>query len=118
MSEENRDGANVLARWHAAVNAGDVDGAAALCTEDVAVRGPRGTGYGRQLVRDWLTRSGIRLEPQEPFRDSDGRFVVRETAQWTTAVSDPKDTYCVFTVRSGLVASIARYDDRAEIPAV
>ena len=28
------------------------------------MRGPRGTGHGHDLMRGWLTRSGIRLVPQ------------------------------------------------------
>ncbi len=105
-----------LQRWHEAVNAGDVEAAAMLCTDDVAVRGPRGVGHGRQLVRDWLSRSGIRLTPLDPLVLSDGRVVVRERAQWTTAVSEPVETWCVYEVRDGLVSAIARYDDRDEIP--
>lgn len=105
-----------LQRWHDAVNAADLDAVTALCTDDIAVRGPRGVGHGHQLVRDWLTRSGIRLEPSTPLVEADGRFVVRERARWTAAVSDPVDTWCVFEVRDGLVCSIARYDDEREIP--
>lgn len=108
--------AAALRRWHEAVNAADLDAVAALCTVDVAVRGPRGVGHGRQLVRDWLTRSGIRLEPLEPLIGDGGRFVIRERAQWTTAASDPVDTWCVFEVRDALISSIARYDTHVEIP--
>ena len=108
--------AEALRRWHEAVNAADLDAVAALCTEDVAVRGPRGVGHGRQLVRDWLTRSGIRLEPLEPLVEQDGRFVLRERARWTTVAGEPVDTWCVFQVRDGLVSSIARYDTRDEVP--
>ena len=111
-----------LRRWHDAANAGDVEGAVRECAGDVSVRGPRGTGQGHQLVRDWLTRSGIRLEPLEDLGDlqdtaeRDGRYVVRERAQWTTAVSEPVETHCVFVVYDALVRSIARYDDPAQVP--
>jgi len=116
------DMATVLQRRHASVNAGDIDAAAGLCSEDVAVVGPRGTGHGRDLVRAWLVRSGIRLEPQEDFNERDGRVVVRETARWTTATDpdgapiEPATTWCVFTVDQGLVSSIARFDTESEIP--
>ena len=83
-SSGNQDVA-VLAAWHDAVNAGDVEAAVGWCSDDVAVQGPRGVGHGHDLVRSWLQRSGIRLEPQEEFVLSDGRFVVREVARWTTA---------------------------------
>lgn len=112
----------VLDRWHAAVNAGDVDAVAALCSETVAVAGPRGLGHGRDLVRAWLLRSGIRLEPQEDLVEREGRVVVRETARWTTATApdgapvEPATTWCVFTVEQGLVTSIARFDTEAAVP--
>jgi ketosteroid isomerase-like protein len=117
------DPAAALQEWHDAVNAGDVDAAVACCTEDVAIVGPRGIGHGHDLVRGWLTRSGIRLEPQEPLVEADGRFVVREVARWTTAGApqgaplEPTETWCVFTVSGGKVASIARFESPSDIPA-
>ncbi len=106
----------VLLRWHDAVNTGNIEAAVRECTPDVAVRGPRGVGHGHQLVRDWLTRSGIRLTPLEEMVERDGRYVVRERARWTTVEADPVETYCVFVLTGGKVSSIARYDDQAEIP--
>ncbi len=113
---EHSPTAQVLQHWHDAVNAADLEAAVALCTDDVAVRGPRGVGHGHQLVRDWLTRSGIRLEPLEPLLERNGRFVLAERARWTTAASEQVDTWCVFEVRDGLVSSIARYGDPSEVP--
>lgn len=114
--------ADVLSQWHEAVNAGDVDAAVSLCAEDVAVQGPRGIGHGRDLVRAWLVRSGIRLEPQEELREVAGRFVVRELARWTTAAApdgapqEPTGTWCLFTVWGGEVTSIARFERLDEVP--
>jgi hypothetical protein len=74
-------------------------------------------------VRGWLTRSGIRLEPQEDLVETRGRFVVRELARWTTAEApdgaplEPTETWCVFTVDGGKVTSIARYERPEDIPA-
>ena len=116
------DDAAALAAWHDAVNAGDIDAAVALCSDDVAVQGPRGVGHGHDLVRGWLTRSGIRLDPQEELVGSDGRFVVREVARWTTADApdgaplEPTETWCVFQVGDGKVTSIARFETKADIP--
>ena len=116
------DAVEVLARWHEAVNAGDVEGAVACCDPDVAVAGPRGVGLGHDLMRGWLMRSGIRLEPQEDLVETDGRFVVREVARWTTANAPdgaplaPTETWCVFTVADGLLASVARFETPGDIP--
>ena len=120
-SSGNHDVA-VLAAWHDAVNAGDVEGAGGWCSEDVAVQGPRGVGHGHDLVRSWLQRSGIRLEPQEEFVLSDGRFVVREVARWTAADApagaplEPRETWCVFRVGDGKVTHIARFETQGDIP--
>ena len=116
------DPAAVLQTWHDAVNAGDIEAAVACCDENVAVQGPRGVGHGHDLVRGWLARSGIRLEPQEDLVETGGRFVVREVARWTTANApdgaplEPTETWCVFTVGDGLVTSIARFETPADIP--
>ena len=113
-----------LRRWHEAVNAGDIEAAAGLCTEDVAVAGPRGVGHGRDLVRAWLTRSGIRLTPLAEAQDFGGRYLVHELAQWTTAdappgtpTTEPAETWCVFGVEAELLSSIARYETPAEAQA-
>lgn len=114
--------AGVLSQWHEAVNSGDVDAAVSYCAEDVAVQGPRGTGHGHDLVRTWLVRSGIRLEPQDELREVDGRFVVRELARWTApappegAPTEATETWCAFTVSGDKVASIARFESRDQIP--
>jgi hypothetical protein len=114
--------AAVLSAWHDAVNAGDVEAAVACCSEDVAVQGPRGVGHGHDLVRGWLQRSGIRLEPQEDLVERDGRFVVREVARWTTsnapdgAPLEPTETWCVFHVGDDKVTSIARFETQSDIP--
>lgn len=114
--------AEVLKQWHDAVNAGDVEGAVACCDPDVAVAGPRGVGHGHDLMRGWLTRSGIRLEPQDDLVEADGRFVVREVARWTTANApdgaplEPTETWCVFTVADAKLTSVARYETQADIP--
>ncbi len=116
--------ADILAQWHDAVNAGDIEQVVLLCSEDVAVQGPRGVGHGHDLLRTWLTRSGIRLDPQAEFREVEGRFVVPEIARWTAAEAPdgspvaPTDTWCVFTVGNGLVTSIARFETLEDVPSL
>ena len=122
MAQPLSDPTAVLAAWHDAVNAGDVDRVVALSSEDVAVQGPRGVARGPEVLRGWLHRSGIRLTPQQDLVEADGRFVVRELAHWTTtdaptaAPREPTETWCVFTVADGRVTSVARFESRADIP--
>lgn len=115
--------AQALQHWHEAVNGGDADAVLRWCADDVSIVGPRGTTTGHSVVRQWLQRSGIRLQPVGRLVQKNGRFVVRETARWTsseaggkTGPTEPVQTTCVFTVANGLVTSIARYDDPADVP--
>ena len=104
MAEETGPAVTTVQAWHAAVNAGDVEGALALCAPNVAVCGPRGTG--------------IRLEPQHPLREVDRRVFVHEHAQWTNTqgapaqarTDHPVDTWVVFTAADGLVTSVSRFE--------
>jgi hypothetical protein len=53
---------DVAFAWQLAVSKGDLDQALAFSGEDIVVGGPRGSGRGLQLVRDWVARTGIELE--------------------------------------------------------
>jgi hypothetical protein len=118
MAELTRSAVETVEGWHAAVNSGDVEGAVALCAPDVEVGGPMGAGHGHERMRAWLRRSGIRLVPQHPLREVDGRVFVHERAQWTTTeaapaqapTAHPVDTWVVFTAVGGLLASVSRYE--------
>ena len=118
MAENPPSAQQTVQAWHDAVNAQDIETAVALCSPDVVVRGPKGTGHGHELMRAWLTRSGIRLDPQHPLREVDGRLLVHEQAQWTTTeaapapapTDQPVDTWVLFTAADGLVTSVSRYE--------
>jgi hypothetical protein len=116
------DDAQTLQAWHDAVNAGDVEAAVALCGDDVAVGGPRGTGTGREVVRAWLVRSGIALHPQHDLVVADGRALVHERARWRTTDDAPvqlrdgseHDTWVLFDVADGLVTAVRRFETEAD----
>jgi ketosteroid isomerase-like protein len=99
--------------WHAALNAGDFVRLLALSAEDVEVGGPRGSGRGADLLREWFGRAGIRLEPRRTFRRDD-TVVVEQAAAWLSAsgkLGAPRTVASVFRVRDGRVASVMRYED-------
>ena len=72
--------------WHRAVNGGAADLAGALCTSDVEVGGPRGSGHGRGMLVDWVRQSGIRLQPVRWFCGPAGA-VVEQDARWIDPAS-------------------------------
>ncbi|HEV7664437.1 MAG TPA: nuclear transport factor 2 family protein [Chloroflexota bacterium] len=107
--------ATVLA-WHAALNAGDVARLLSLSTEDVEVGGPRGSGRGAALLRDWVARAGIQLLPQNVI-GTDETLVVEQSACWLDSsgtLTEPQMVASVFHVVGGQVASVLRYGDTAD----
>ncbi len=112
LSEEVR----VVGAWHDALNGGDGERLLALSRPDVEAGGPRGSGHGAQLLREWLDRANIRLEPRRVFHRTE-TVVVEQRAEWrssdTGEVIGSQTVATVFVVRDGLVASVLRHDDLA-----
>jgi ketosteroid isomerase-like protein len=106
----------VVEAWNEALNARDVERLVAMSCPDVEVGGPRGMGRGAGLLREWVTRANIRLEPRRVFHDGE-TVVVEGEAEWrspeTGEVIGAGTVGFVFVVRDGRVASIVRYDDLA-----
>ncbi len=104
----------VVEEWHESLNAGDAERLVALSHPDVGVGGPRGTGRGAGLLRDWVARANIRLRPRRVFQREE-TVVVEEEAEWrspeTGEVIGASAVGSVFVVHGGRVASIVRYDD-------
>ena len=103
--------------WHEALNDGDVDRLVALSHLDVELGGPRGTGRGVQLLREWVGRAGIRLEPRRVFHRED-TVVVEQKAEWRSAntgqITGSQTVGSVFVVRDDRIVSVLRYDDLDE----
>jgi ketosteroid isomerase-like protein len=95
--------------WHEALNAGELDRLLALSDDGVEVGGPRGRGRGRESVRDWFGRAGIRLDPIRLYRHGDA-VVVEQDAHWP-GDADVQRVASVFRVRDGVVTSVVRYAD-------
>lgn len=102
----------VIDNFHAAVNARDAASAAALVTEDVEVGGPRGSGHGAELVREWASSSGITLTPGRRF----GRgslVVVEQRARWA-GDPEPHDIATVFELAGDRISRLTRYRSLAD----
>lgn len=103
----------VVAMWHDALNAGDAERLAATSHENVEIAGPRGAASGREVVRAWAERSGIRFEPLRWFWRDD-TVVVEQRATWHASGSDdvgkPVVLATAFRVNDGLVGRISRHD--------
>ena len=99
--------------WHEALNSGDEQRLVALSHPDVEVGGPRGSAHGAQILREWVDRTNIRLEPGRTFGEAD-TVVVEQQAEWQSADPGGRQTVAsVFVVSDGLVTSVVRCPDLA-----
>jgi hypothetical protein len=93
--------------WHDALNIGIIDQVVELCTHDIEVGGPRGSGTGHQLLREWFDRAGISLSFGKAFH-RESAVVVEQTAVWPG--SEPSVVASAFWLRDGLISRILRYE--------
>ncbi len=106
-----RERFEVVRAWHDAVNRGDAGALVALSDADIEVGGPRGSAHGHAVLRDWLERAGIQLEPRRWFF-SPADLVVEQVVTWRGpdgAVTDPQIIASSFTVEDGRVMRTIRY---------
>ena len=106
------DAVAVVLAWQDAVNRQDADRLVALSAPDIEVAGPRGSGYGHQLLREWLARAGLRLTTERIFA-RDEVVVVAQEGVWLGAAPAARHLASRFRVTGGRVAQFARYDDLA-----
>lgn len=105
-------------KWHEALHDGDIERLVTFSGPEIEVGGPRGSGRGARLLREWVERANIRLEPRRVFHCAEN-IVVEQEAEWrstdTGGVSNGQTVASTtFVVRNGLVASVLRYDDLAD----
>ena len=115
-SAVKRDRLEVVRAWHEAVNCGDADALVASSNDEIEVGGPRGSARGHAILRDWLDRAGIQLEPRRWFA-SPTELVVEQAATWRGPdgiVSDPQLIASSFTVEDGKVMRTIRYGSLEE----
>lgn len=106
----------LVLEWQDAANQQDSDRLAELSTPDIEVVGPRGSGHGRQLLREWLARAGLHLTTVRAFArdDRDDVVVLAQRGVWrsveTGAATGERDLASRFRVDGQQVAQFARYD--------
>lgn len=104
---------DIIERWHVAVNGGDAQAAAALCTARVEVGGPSGSGFGRDLVVEWVGHAGIQLAPVRWFCGAQGA-VVEQDARWVDGehrLTAPTRLATAFRMEGGRISSVLRRPD-------
>jgi antitoxin (DNA-binding transcriptional repressor) of toxin-antitoxin stability system len=108
---------DVVRAWLNAVNSRDYELVIERSDPDIEIVGPRGSGYGHQLLRDWLDHARLSLETLRAFARGD-TVVVAQRGIWrsveTGEVIGEADVASLFRVEGGRVAQYARYDSLAE----
>lgn len=99
--------------WQDAVNNRDEHRLLELSTPDIEVVGPRGSGYGSQLLLDWLSRAGLHLTTLRTFVHNNV-VVVAQHAVWhdvgSGALIGEADIASRFRIEGNRISQYARYD--------
>lgn len=99
-----------VASWHDAVNSADLDRARAVVTNPIVVNGPQGAGpVTPDGFADWISRSGIALQPRSYHPISDHLLVVEQDATWPQD-RVPKRVATVFRATEDRVSAALRFD--------
>ena len=108
--------AAIVQDWQDAANRQDIDRLVELSDPQIEIVGPRGSGYGLQLLRDWLGRAGLTLDTQRIFV-RDNVVVMAQHAVWrsveTGTVTGEADIASRFRVEGGRIGQYARFDSLA-----
>ncbi len=103
----------VVHAWQDAANRRDIDRLLELSDPDIEIIGPKGSGRGYQLLRDWLARSGLSLQTQRAFVRGETVVLAQHGVWQSTESGDPtgeRDVASRFRVDEGRVTQYARYD--------
>lgn len=100
--------------WQDAVNERDEERLLALSGPDIELVGPRGSGFGHKLLRDWLDRAGLSLQTLRVF-ERGGSVVLWQHGVWrsveTGEVIGESEVASRFRVENRRVTQLVRRDD-------
>ena len=100
--------------WQNAANSQNIDQLIELSAPTIEIVGPRGSGYGHQLLRDWLSRAGLHLTTLRAFVH-DNVVVVAQHGVWrsieTGEVTGESEVASLFRVDGQCIVQFARYDN-------
>jgi len=103
--------------WQNAANIQDKEQLLELSAPDIEIVGPRGSGYGHELLAAWLARAGLILETKRIFVRGD-RVVLAQHGVWrspkTGEVTGEADLASSFKVSKGVVTQFSRHEKLEE----
>ncbi|MDQ2805890.1 MAG: nuclear transport factor 2 family protein [Chloroflexota bacterium] len=103
----------VVLAWQEAANRQDAERLLALSDPQIEIVGPRGSGYGHELLRAWLGRAGLELTTLRVFARG-SVVVLAQHGIWRAAetgvVIGEADLASQYRVVAGQVVQFARHD--------
>jgi hypothetical protein len=104
----------VVQAWQEAVNRQDLEGLFQLSDPNIELIGPRGSGWGHGLLREWLGRAGLSLRTLRIFARGEV-VVMAQQGLWrsveTGEIMGEQPLASRFRVVNGYVTQFTRYDD-------
>ncbi|MBA3874658.1 MAG: nuclear transport factor 2 family protein [Anaerolineae bacterium] len=104
----------IVQSWQAAASKPDIDRLIELSDPNIEIVGPRGSGFGHQLLRDWVARAGLKMTTLQAFVH-DSLVVVEQQAFWHNVETGEKVSESIiasqFVVENERVKQFARYDN-------
>ena len=104
----------IVQDWQEAANVQDIERLLELSSPNIEIVGPRGSGFGHQLLRDWIARAGLTVKTLRVFVHGE-KIVVEQHGVWrsveTGEVTGEKTLASAFQVDDRHVVKFARYDD-------
>lgn len=105
---------SAILNWHDAVNTANLEQVRETVSDPVVVNGPKGGGaISANAFTEWVTRSGIRLQPVNWHPVAEGIAVVEQDATWPEA-PDPVRVATMFRVSGGRVSAALRFPNLDE----
>ena len=104
----------IVQAWQDAANSQNIDRVIELSAPTIEIVGPRGSGHGHQLLRDWLGRAGLHLTTLRAFAH-DNIVVLAQHGVWrsveTGEVAGERNVASRFRVDGQRIVQFARYDN-------
>ncbi len=102
------DTINIADQWTDKVNQRDIKGVLDVSDPHIELIGPRGIAEGHDILRQWITESGIKLETQGHYAKGNEVISVQR-ATWENQ-NGHVTIYTFMEIKNGKVHRLGRYD--------
>jgi hypothetical protein len=102
---------SIILNWHEAVNTANLERARAAVSDPIVVSGPQGEAtITASEFAEWVTRSGITLQPVSWHPAGERVMVVEQEARWPES-QEPLTVATMFRLTGNRVSAALRFPD-------